>query len=137
MNDVNYIKGQLNSWRQCINWLEEKYPEKKFELDHKLQNVKGISYEEKQGGGSSDESMRRSVIIDQLNELESEKEHCESVVAFCERIVKRVKPEWQDVFIYRFKHTYVPVSRVAYLTGFESASIYSIIDRETERLANE
>lgn len=136
MNDVNYIKGQLNSWRQCINWLEEKYPEKKFELDHKLQNVKGISYEEKQVGGSTDESMRRSVIIDQLNELESEKEHCESVVAFCERIVKRVKPQYQNIFVYRYS-TDSTISWICYKTDYSKSRVYEIIDQETERLSNE
>ncbi|MDE8163832.1 hypothetical protein PT189_07320 [Erysipelothrix rhusiopathiae] len=136
MSDVNYIKGQLDSWKQCINWLEEKYPEKKFELDHKLHNIKGISYEEKQVGLFSNESIRRSIIIDQLNELEFEREYCESVVAFCERIVKKVKPQYQNIFIYRYR-TNSTISWICYKTDYSKSRVYEIIEQETKRLSNE
>ena len=136
MNDVNYIKGQLQSWRACINWVAKKYPEKLFELEHKLKNLKGISYEEKQGGHGIDESLRRSIIIDEINILEKEKQYCESVINFCEAIIEKVQPQYQGIFRYRYS-TYSTISWIAYKFGYEKKTIYQIIDRETERIANE
>lgn len=136
MNDVNYIKGQLQSWRKCINWLNVKYPEKLFELEHQLENLKGISYEEKQGGSGIDESMRRSIINDKITKLEKKKRHCEAVIEFCEDIIQEVKPQYRDVFIYKYS-THATMSWIAYRLGIEEDTIYKNIDRETERIANE
>lgn len=136
MNDVNYIKGQLQSWRACINWVAEIYPEKLYKLEHKLKNVKGISYEEKQGGHGIDESLRRSMIIDEINILEKEKQHCESVIDFCEKLMDRVKPQYEDVFRYKYS-TYSTESWIAWKTGYEEEYLRQIFRRETERLSNE
>ena len=136
MNDVNFIKSQLESWRSCINWIERIYPERLYELEHELTRIKAIAYEEKIGGGTSNESMRRSVIIDKINELNVYKKHCESVIAFCENIIERVKPEYKAVFEYRYQ-TQCTWSYITYRTGWSKTSFFRILDVETERLANE
>ena len=136
MNDVNFIKSQLESWKSCINWIKYIYQEQLFELEHELRNEKAISYEEKQGGNGVSESMRRSIVNDKINELEAYKKHCESVIAFCENIIERVRPQYRDVFKYRYK-THSKLSWIAYQTGYEEDTIYKICDRETERLSNE
>lgn len=136
MNDVNFIKSQLESWRSCINWIERIYPERLYELEHELTGIKAITYEEKMGGGTSNESMRRSVIIDKINELDLYRKHCESVIAFCEKLMERVKPQYREVFEYRYK-TQATWSWISYKTGYSSSGFFKILDVETERLANE
>lgn len=136
MNDVNFIKSQLESWRSCMNWINVVYHEKMFELEHELKNEKAISYEDKQGGTTLNESMRRSMVIDKMNELDKFKTHCETVIEFCESLMSKVRPQYKDVFEYRY-WSCATISWIGYQTGFEEDTIYKICDRETERIANE
>ena len=136
MNDTNFIKSQLESWRSCINWIEYTYPERLFELEHELEKFKAISYEEKLGSSGINESMRRSIVIDKINELNSYKQHCESVIAFCEDVIERVDEHYREVFEYRYK-TQCTWSYITYKTGWSKTSFFRILDVETERLANE
>ena len=134
MNDVNYIKGQLQSWRACINWIDKEYPEKKFELEHERKNLKGINYEENTGGVLVDESMRRSIVNDKLNELKEDLNHRKKTIAECEKIVSQVKSEYQSVFEYRYKYLLdVPV--VAGKTIYSESRIYEILSEEIKRIA--
>ena len=136
MHDTNFIKSQLESWRSCINWIEYTYPERLFELEHELENFRAITYEEKLGSSGINESMRRSIVNDKINELESYKKHCESVIEFCEKLMGRVKPQYRDVFEYRYK-TQATWSWISYKTGYSASGFFKILDVETERLANE
>ncbi|QIK70853.1 hypothetical protein G7062_11350 [Erysipelothrix sp. HDW6C] len=136
MNDVNYIKDQLSSWRKCINWIDKVFPEKEFIIQHELDGLKATTYEERVGGGESNESMRRSKLNDKMNDLIAEKEHCESVIRHCERILNKVQPKYRVVFEYRYKHSST-ISYIGFKTGYEGKTVYQIIDRETERIANE
>lgn len=134
MSDVNYIKAILSTWYPCKNWLEKKYPEAKFKLDHKLKNLKGISYEEKLGGTSLPEWERRNQVIDELNELEEERRQCEKTINICEMYLKRIPEEYQELFRFIFEKGNIQDAAVDKFHYTNHQYIGRILDRETQRL---
>lgn len=134
MSDVNYIKAILSTWHPCKNWLERVYPEAKFKLDHKLENFKAISYEEKLGGSGVDESYRRSCVIDEINELEEERRQCQKTIIICEKIIAKIPEEYHATFrlLYEQGNT---LENVAVKVPYNDKSyVLRLVDRETQRL---
>ena len=81
-----------------------------------------------------DESMRRSIVNDKLNELKEDLNHRKKTIAECEKIVSQVKLEYQSVFEYRYKYLLdVPV--VAGKTIYSESRIYEILNEEVKRIA--
>lgn len=136
ITDVNYVKGQFKSWYRANNWLVHIYPHKLGELEFELTKIKAISYEEKIGGTSETESMRISRISDKMTYLEKEKKHNESICEICEFHLKRIRPQYQEIFEYIFKHN-ATTSYTSYRTGYSERRIYEVINEETERLSRE
>lgn len=134
MSDVNYIKAILSTWYPCKNWLEKKYPEAKFKLDHKLKNLKGISYEEKLGGTSLPEWERRNQVIDEMNELEEERRQCEKTIKLCEAYLSKIPTEYHTTFrlLYEQGNT---LEYVAMKVPYNDAKyVHRLVDRETQRI---
>ena len=99
MTTVNYVKGQLDSYRDTKRWKKYAYPIKRFELEHRLIGYKGITYTEIVTGGGQQisESLRRSKIIDEINVLESRLKYANKVIEFCDAHFEMVKCEYKQV----------------------------------------
>ena len=133
VSSVNFIKGQLESYRECKNWLKG-YDTKWFLLEHELTKIKGMNIGGEGGSGGSNESMRRSVVNDNMNELRSLKEHCERTIQICECILSKTKPEYREV-MEMFYINGDEISKIESHTMYERNYIYRILRKETLRLS--
>ena len=135
VSSVNFIKDQLSSYRKCENWLKE-FETKWFLLEHELTKIKGMNIGgDGGGGGGSNESMRRSVINDNMNDLRALKEHCERTIGLCDSMLGRVRPEYKEIMeMYYIDNA--DITKIQSQTGYESRYIYKIIGKETLRLSN-
>ena len=134
------IRQTLESYLECKKWLE-KYESKRNYFISSLNGatIPGISYEEKPGGATMSEGMKKAYISDKLNEYDKrvrqEKKHCESVMGLSHKWINEIKNENRMVLIMVFVEGFTQDEAGSHMY-WSRQKIGRAIETECEKIEN-